>query len=109
MVDLFHSGVLDRLDKWAEAAGQLGHRRSQITYSSGWVEFLLFDWDGTHYATGIGSGVDGERALDLAIDSVAASCRCRESDFAERLALESASSTERAATDSERDARGAAE
>ena len=108
MVDLFHEGILDRLDRWsAEAPTQFpgSYRRASVSYSRGYVSIVLKECDGDIASVGSGEDFDGDRALDLALDDFAA----YRSFKLERRALESSSSAERAATDSERDARGAAE
>lgn len=106
MVDLFHAGTLARLDKWIDAAPDGEHRFPRLSFRRGMVDITLVVVFGGGGDANIGCGydLDPDLALDLAIDDLASNLADDE-----RLALESASSAERSSTDSERDARGAAE
>jgi hypothetical protein len=103
MVDLYHSGLLARLDKWQDAAPACEYRSARILFRQGWVELKLVLNDGIDTSVGYGSDLDGDRAMDLALDAIGADLRVK----AERRLLDSASSTERHPADSERDARDA--
>lgn len=104
MVDLYHSGLLARLDKWQDEAPVGEYRSTRILFRQGWVELKLVLNDGIDTAVGYGSDPDGDRAMDLALDAIQYALHAK----VERRLLESSSSTDRAATDHERDERGAA-
>jgi len=103
MVDLYHSGLLARLDKWQDEAPAGEYRSTRILFRQGWVELKLVLNDGIDTAVGYGSDIDGDRAMDLALDNIGYDMR----EKVERRLLESSSSTEAASHDHDRDGRAA--